>query len=715
MTSLPISSKVAYHARSSASSLVEQTRALTRNTAQDTLHYVVEHAVTLHTFAWYAKDRPADGWRIFKSAIRRHVLTLGSLLILLWLFTLYWGEVRVFNTSIEQCDWRYWESWPEGAAPHHLGLVADPQLVDPHTYIGRPWPLNSLTFAHTDAYIRRAYSRMQNDLDLDSVVLLGDLFDGGREWSTLQSQSPDQRWRGYGNSFWQKEFDRFSRIFFTDWRERPGSQDLDSESVEEVQDHVRIFASLPGNHDLGFSTGIQKPVRDRFVAYFGDSNRVDIIGNHTFVSVDTVSLSAKDAQSEQNSEEIWKPADDFLENAKDIIARTHGKYMALTGNKKLPSTKRHHVVEDVNGPLVSPPVTFGDPMTHPEFPLILLTHVPLFRNPGTPCGPLRERHSPTKPPPGQTEPVDPDPPNSINSLGAGVQYQNSVSRPISLSIIERLGGAVEYVFSGDDHDYCDVVHRAYPSPGSGIREITVKSISWAMGVRKPGFLLVSLWNEVDAQGRRVASPQNEDHSTMQTHLCLLPDQLAILIRYGILLGLSLIALLIRSIITVFAPGRLPISASNNPPTPLLPTQSTFPSFPASSKEKDEPPSYNLAAGTLNPSSSSSSSDESVNGARLSARNTGVARTRSPSPGSSYGYGFGTTAKQTQGPGLVAHARNVNDWEKDGGEDTSTRGKRKAARPGRRKGKVERVVLHFGWSVGRVGVVVVGVWVWLLGR
>jgi hypothetical protein len=114
-------------------------------------------------------------------------------------------------------------SQPAGSAPHRLAYVADPQLVDPHTYPGRPWPLSTLTVSHTDIYLRRAYSRIQRQLDPGTIFFLGDLFDGGREWSTGTTESQDpheaKRYRKHGDLFWQHEFDRFSNIFLTEWNE----------------------------------------------------------------------------------------------------------------------------------------------------------------------------------------------------------------------------------------------------------------------------------------------------------------------------------------------------------------------------------------------------------------------------------------------------------------------------------------------------------------
>src|SRR5271154_4917524 len=77
---------------------------------------------------------------------------------------------------------------------------------------------------------------------------------------------------------------RFGNLFFS------GDQDASGRSISEPRGK-KIIAPLP---DLGFTNGVQLSVKNRFDTYFGPLNRVDIIGNHTFVTVDTVSLSAID-------------------------------------------------------------------------------------------------------------------------------------------------------------------------------------------------------------------------------------------------------------------------------------------------------------------------------------------------------------------------------------------------------------------------------------
>ncbi|CAN9347632.1 unnamed protein product [Alternaria alternata] len=499
----------------------------------------------------------------------KRLFTLVRALVLLWWVVLYWGERGVFNSAVESCNWDNWENWEAGANPHRLVFVADPQLIDPHTYPGRPWPLNPLAYKYTDLYLRRTYSRFQTILYPDTIFFLGDLFDGGREWSTRTTTSPEKQYRKYGNDFWMNEYRRFGDIFFKHWGDggmqpRPG------------QPGRKLISSLPGNHDLGFARGVQEGVRDRFNAYFGDGSRIDIIANHTFVSIDSVSLSALGQESPEQVEKLWRPTKDFLEDAKKRKRRLIQRELrAQQGLRPYPGMP-HYAIEKKDLATSELPHA-NDEIT--EFPTILLTHVPLYRAPGTPCGPLREHWPPTPPPAGQP-PLEHDDRNAISVRG-GYQYQNVLNREITADIAEKVGD-IRYAFSGDDHDYCEVLHKAYTSAGGGIREITVKSTSWAMGVRLPGVQLVSLWNPVDVHG----NPKNGDASkTIQTKLCLLPDQIGTFLKYGLLFGLTLMILILRAALVTL--GVVSSSeADMTTESPLLPTTntSTFPATTAAEKE-----------------------------------------------------------------------------------------------------------------------------------
>ncbi|KXL42002.1 hypothetical protein M433DRAFT_71625, partial [Acidomyces richmondensis BFW] len=492
--------------------------------------------------------------------LRRLSLTT-SFITCLWLYLLYWGERLTISKHIRACDWSRWEKWPNGATPHHLVLIADPQLVDPHTYPGRPWPLSSLTEVYTDMYMARNFRLINQDLDPDTIVFLGDLFDGGREWATerarplkaaqrkiLQGMGINEfvygengRWSRWGQKQWNAEFARFVRIFFDPEQLYPESKRKYATTGRKQR---RIIASLPGNHDLGFGMGVQLAVRDRFQLHFGESNRVDIIGNHTFISLDTPSLSASSQYMPEGGETppdkaaelnyIWQPTMQYMESLKErsskLVQEALREY--YFGDMTWPGYS--HDVVDPEVQSYSPNSIKATPRSSFQLPVVLLTHVPLYRDPETDCGHLREG--------GRAIPIS-----------AGYQYQNVITQSLTTKIAQRVSAAGElvHIFSGDDHDYCDVNHRyniAQGSSGSGrsvlrsVKEITVKSFSWAMGVRRPGFLLVSLWNPVNAQGETIGTPL----PTIQTHLCLLPDQLAVFIDYATLLGLTFSVLLIRA-------------------------------------------------------------------------------------------------------------------------------------------------------------------------
>jgi hypothetical protein len=454
---------------------------------------------------------------------------------------------------------------PEGAQPHHVAIVADPQLIDPHTYPGRPWPLNSLTMLVTDNYLRRSYSQLQEQLDPDSIFFLGDLFDGGREWKPAHGNFDDPAWaphpqneqkywkqwlKSYGEAYWLEEYARFGDIFLKPYagrtiggkRGRKGSQ---------------LVVTLPGNHDLGFGDNVKVSVRNRFETYFGQGNRVDVIGNHTFVSVDTVSLSAASSPraKEHDLKAIYEPVYNFLEKLPSEKQKAVAKELRfLRGNE--PESQYKHSVEQLPGRTKrstddsETDTKSAAPSSIPELPTVLLTHVPLYRPPGTPCGPLREKWPPTKPPKGQTEPVFPDHRNAI-SVSGGYQYQNVLGEKDSEELVRKVGNVV-HAFSGDDHDYCEIVHP--PARGS-VREITIKSISMAMGVLKPGFLLVSLYNPIDPVTGKPLPPAlggvPPGEPTLQTHLCLLPSQLNTYLRY---VGFGVACVVVLAIRAVLVPA-----------------------------------------------------------------------------------------------------------------------------------------------------------------
>ena len=563
---------------------------------------------------------------------------------------------------------------------------------------------------HTDNYLKRSYIQLQKHLQPDTLFFLGDLFDGGREWKTdrgdttdpawAESTRPQQerqylkRWRKkYGENFWLREYDRFGRIFYKFW-------DLGGIDARPGQRGRKIISSLPGNHDLGFGAQIKLPIRDRFETFFGEGNRVDVIGNHTIVSVDSVSLSAR--SSEHNVPELTRPVEEFLSKVQSLKRKAVARELSFqAGYEK--TLQLDHIVEDLAKANFKKLPTIDPGPGAPDFPTILLTHVPLYRGAGTPCGPKREHWPPTPPPKGQTSPVNPDDRNAI-SLSAGYQYQNVLSEDDSVRLVSTIGNVVS-VFSGDDHDYCEIVHT---SNKNNAQEITVKSVSWAMGVRRPGFVMVSMWNPVGPDGQPL-QPVHADPSasaTMENHLCLLPDQIGILIRYGALLALTLVSLVIRAILTPILNLEPFATSPDFDDGPLLPA------FSKDSKRDQHPDAHR----NHYQDKSSTSSTCSNNSANLAPRSS-AARTRSVSPAVGYGLPAGQARHAT--PPLVSsdgygygHAGRHNDSE-DTSKHTSSAygltGKRMKA-----AGGVLALVWREAWmSIWRTAWMVLAVYFYLI--
>ncbi|KAF9931627.1 hypothetical protein FBU30_009803 [Linnemannia zychae] len=176
----------------------------------------------------------------------------------------------------------------------------------------------------------------------------------------------------------------------------------------------------------------------------------------------------------------------------------------------------------------------------PTLPRILFTHVPLFRPDTTYCGKTRE----TK--------------QLIINRG-GEQYWNMVSSSLSQEILE--GIQPDMVFSGDDHDWCEIAHPTIG--GSLIPEVTLRTFSFAQGIQQPAFVMMSLFNPlhkikntfplVHAETGLPVSNERLTNSierpsgdtTFVYDECMLPNQMLIYICYGALLAISLSWILIR--------------------------------------------------------------------------------------------------------------------------------------------------------------------------
>lgn len=349
------------------------------------------------------------------------------MILVLWLLLIQYYERTVVKRAMKKCEWDKWEDWSKSSSTssvHRVGLFADPQIMDAYSYPSRPALVNWFTSQIVDNYHARNWKFFHYYLKPDTVFFLGDLFDGGRNWETHE---------------WMAEYERFNSIF----PKKPG--------------HLTV-TSLPGNHDIGFGNTIIESSLKRFTAFFGDPNSQWTVGNHTFVLLDTISLS------DRQNVNISSVPREFMQN-----------FAASS----------------------------------PKYPRILLTHVPLYRDPNQQqCGDKRESKEPFP-------------------LMVGLQYQTVIDFDLSQEVLSTI--QPKMVFSGDDHDFCHIKHSYTVNHTPKVaEEITVKSCAMNMGISKPAIQLISLYN-----------PENDGKSpTFKTTICYLPNPFKPLICYGISLALS---------------------------------------------------------------------------------------------------------------------------------------------------------------------------------
>nr|XP_043624281.1 uncharacterized protein C630.12 isoform X2 [Erigeron canadensis] len=149
-------------------------------------------------------------------------------------------------------------------------------------------------------------------------------------------------------------------------------------------------------------------------------------------------------------------------------------------------------------------------------PRVLLTHMPLYRPDWTSCG--SKRSSPII--------------NQRISRTADdreIVYQNYLSQQTSNRLLDSIKPVL--VFSGHDHDQCNVPHTA--KHGTVIEQ-TLGTISWQQGNLYPSFMLLT--------ASKLAVSNASD--AVSTHLCFLPAQTFIYIWYIVLFLVTLLVILL---------------------------------------------------------------------------------------------------------------------------------------------------------------------------
>ncbi|KAJ1979839.1 hypothetical protein H4R33_005626 [Dimargaris cristalligena] len=464
---------------------------------------------------------------------------------LIWVGFIVYSEILQFHFASQRCHWPLppsvglaRSSVPLDTATHantttttpfsspldptlyRIAIIADPQITDYYSY-RHTGLLLSLTNFFTDQYATKNYWYLLQAQRPDAVLILGDLFDGGRHWEDVA---------------WYEELDRFRRIFRLADSPQQHGRDRESTpqlpintntvpSVQELGDppasvlpayHYRpLFRYVAGNHDIGVGATIIPAAVTRFIREFGPLNYRWSVAGHDLLILDNLSLE------NTSIPELAANSTAFLDQMeREILSSSDSSTAAAEATS-----------------MAAP---------HPAMaPRLLFTHIPLYRPPHTDCGPRRNRG------------------HEINQK-FGFQYQNLVREPITNRILRQT--QPEVVFTGDDHDQCEVTHTISPPPLSQldrdevnrtIPEYTLGSYSMAGGNTRPSYTLLTLHHHHLlphlAQTSPLANDQPEGNGITSTasinarttsdvisnpdrtwaiQICLLPDQVAIFIRYG---------------------------------------------------------------------------------------------------------------------------------------------------------------------------------------
>lgn len=358
---------------------------------------------------------------------------------------------------LSRCGWSKWEKWPKGAAPHHSLIYGDPQIIDDYSYTFLSrfslWVYQWVT----DNYLHRNHQLLHSVLDPHSVLFIGDLFDGGRVWD---------------NNEWYSEYFRFNNIF-------------------NPQLGVRQYRQIPGNHDVGFGMGVNFERYSRFKTYFGNADDWFVLGNHSVILLDTVSLSCN------NDTRVRLASEQFLNS-----------------------------LQDPNHP-------------SKQLPRIVLTHVPLYRmTEKQMCGKYRESSKPFPVVRGNQY-------QTVLEFEMSQKILHYIEPSIVFSGDDHDYCAIKHPltnFMGTDIDY-ETMEAGKPGIDYA-NEITVKSSAMTGGIKRPAVQLISAWNPTDELSSGWNLPPKEttvvDAMTVKSELCYLPSPTQPIIHYAIYLALALL-------------------------------------------------------------------------------------------------------------------------------------------------------------------------------
>ncbi|KAN0066368.1 hypothetical protein ACQY0O_000462 [Thecaphora frezii] len=492
-----------------------------------------------------------------------------------WILLLFYHERVIFDRAATQCQWP--TSTAGAPSPDaqddafRILLVTDPQIIDPFTYPDLPWPRFTFPLVRhfSDHYLKcvwrslvldphrwspsptfkqppripspTARRQRQRPQLPDAIIWLGDLADGGR--------------RNMDHHNWKLLHDRFDRLFPSPSKKKPSQNNASGQLIltprQTAQDPLPVFY-IPGNHDIGLpAAAAQKGQR-----VIGDISKQRFIQRYgtPIVTNGYAASGARPTARRSLSARISIAFPDALQSGADAI--THELVLInaedLVGMQRVgggPFDTRTPPAHkgQLDGPLRSEalftfPETFDfverfgkqTTVARTPAPRILFSHVPLYRPEGSMCD-----HPDRSP----AHHVFREASRPLHQGSDRIStYQNLLGEEVSNWLLAQIDPVA--VFSGDDHDHCERLHKRVatsrrPASAAGfgsandVPELTVKSLSMTEGVRRPGFARLSLFPPSTAG----ANP------TVAYVPCLLPDQIGIWTQVYIpALAVSLIVL-----------------------------------------------------------------------------------------------------------------------------------------------------------------------------
>lgn len=491
---------------------------------------------------------------------------------LVWLALLFYGERAVFHNAASSCPWpdAPTSSANETRSAVHVLLVTDPRIIVPDTYPDLPFPTFTYPLVRhfSDNYLKNVWTSLAVNPNKwlyrgyiqppsqdaqwgspsrsglvqppDGVVWMGDLTDGGR--------------RGRSNTEYEALVRRFNEIF---WRPREAHWEAPSSTLGTTRQLIvpRTSANmflptfyLSGENDIG----LLDPTSDHLVDALASQDAVERFKKHFGMKIDGGGFVVKDRNPYKHvslngriiistDSALGATHELILVNAQDLVnmqregggpfnaspsSEQQGELDGQPGQK--PYKETYDFVESVKrGPI--------------RVPRVLLTHVPLHRPEGTSCNDAARSsiHGVTR--------------EAVQPLQPGTDLSSTNRHTVSPLVTNWLLHSIDpmAVFSSDDHDHCEHRHNRSVDTNSSstmvdgfepgqIPELTVKSISKAGGIRRPGFARLSLFSPPPSLQSSTAP-----YVAMAYTPCLLPDQFAIWTKlYLPFLIISLVGLLL---------------------------------------------------------------------------------------------------------------------------------------------------------------------------